>query len=56
MVSFRLDLDNELWLDGQLNKGRYLNWLIRLDRKNDMSVGLDYHETMKIKRLEKLHI
>ena len=34
MVSFRLDLDNVFWLDSQVNKGRYLNNLIRLDRRH----------------------
>lgn len=34
MMSFRLDNDNAFWLDTQPNKGRYINWLIRLDRRN----------------------
>lgn len=34
MISFRLDLDNVLWLDSQSNKGRYINDLIRFDRRH----------------------
>ena len=37
MISFRLDLDNELWLNTQPNKGRYINDLIRADRLFDKS-------------------
>lgn len=54
MMSFRLDVDNVLWLDAFPNKGRYINWLIKLDRKNDMSIKLNYNETMEIKRHESL--
>lgn len=51
MMSFRLDNDNALWLETQDNKGRYLNDLIRLDRKNDLSIRLQYNETVPCKRL-----
>lgn len=33
MVTFRLDLDNEEWLQQQQNKGRYINDLIAADKK-----------------------
>ena len=33
MMSFRLDLENESWLEHQRNKGRYLNELIKADRE-----------------------
>ena len=32
MVTFRLDLENEEWLQAQSNKGRYINELIAADR------------------------
>lgn len=32
MVTFRLDLENEVWLQQQPNKGRYINNLIAADR------------------------
>lgn len=32
MVTFRLDLENEDWLQQQPNKGRYINNLIAADR------------------------
>lgn len=32
MVSFRLDNDNQDWLDSKPNKGRYINELIANDR------------------------
>lgn len=32
MVTFRLDLENEVWLQQQPNKGRYINNLISADR------------------------
>lgn len=32
MVTFRLDLENEEWLQQQSNKGRYINNLIAADR------------------------
>lgn len=32
MVTFRLDLENEEWLQQQPNKGRYINNLIAADR------------------------
>lgn len=32
MVTFRLDLENEVWLQQQSNKGRYINNLIAADR------------------------
>ena len=32
MVTFRLDLENEGWLQQQPNKGRYINNLIAADR------------------------
>lgn len=32
MVTFRLDLENEIWLQQQPNKGRYINNLIAADR------------------------
>ena len=32
MVTFRLDLENEDWLQQQSNKGRYINNLIAADR------------------------
>ena len=51
MMSFRLDNDNALWLESQDNKGRYLNDLIRLDRKNDLTIRLQYNETVPCKRL-----
>lgn len=51
MMSFRLDNDNALWLETQENKGRYLNNLIRLDRKNDLTYRLQYNETVPCKRL-----
>lgn len=51
MMSFRLDNDNALWLETQDNKGRYLNDLIRLDRKNDLTIRLRYNETVPCKRL-----
>lgn len=51
MMSFRLDNDNALWLDSQPNKGRYLNDLIRLDRKNDLSIRLQYNEQVPCMRL-----
>lgn len=51
MMSFRLDNDNALWLDRKFNKGRYLNDLIRLDRKNDLIIRLQYNETVPCKRL-----
>lgn len=51
MMSFRLDNDNALWLETQENKGRYLNDLIRLDRKNDLTIRLQYNETVPCKRL-----
>lgn len=50
MMSFRLDNDNALWLETQENKGRYLNDLIRLDRKNDLTIRLQYNETVPCKR------
>lgn len=34
MVTFRLDLENEEWLQQQPNKGRYINNLIAADRSN----------------------
>ena len=33
MVTFRLDLDNEEWLQQQQNKGRYINDLIAADMR-----------------------
>lgn len=33
MVTFRLDLENEEWLNQQHNKGRYINDLIAADKK-----------------------
>lgn len=51
MMSFRLDLDNVLWLESMENKGRYLNDLIRLDRKNDLTVRLQYNEQVPCNRL-----
>lgn len=35
LTTFRLDNDNALWLDSQSNKGRYLNELIREDRRKN---------------------
>lgn len=32
MVAFRLDQENQNWLDLQTNKGRYINQLIATDR------------------------
>jgi hypothetical protein len=32
MVAFRLDQENQRWLDLQANKGRYINQLIATDR------------------------
>lgn len=32
MVAFRLDQENQNWLDLQANKGRYINQLIATDR------------------------
>lgn len=34
MISFRLDLENEEWLQQHQNKGRYINELIAADRNN----------------------
>lgn len=51
MMSFRLDNDNAQWLETQDNKGRYLNDLIRLDRKNDLTIRLQYNEQVPCKRL-----
>lgn len=31
-VGFRLDIENEFWLNCQENKGRYINNLIQQDR------------------------
>lgn len=33
MVTFRLDLENEEWLNQQANKGRYINDLIAADKR-----------------------
>lgn len=35
MVTFRLDLENEEWLERQPNKGRYINNLIAADREQN---------------------
>lgn len=35
LTTFRLDNDNALWLDSQPNKGRYINELIREDRRKN---------------------
>lgn len=32
MIAFRLDIENEFWLNCQPNKGRYINNLIQQDR------------------------
>ncbi len=34
MVTFRLDNENQEWLEQQPNKGRYINNLIAEDKKN----------------------
>lgn len=34
MVTFRLDNENQEWLEQQPNKGRYINNLIAADKKN----------------------
>ena len=40
MMSFRLDNDLEVYLEKQVNKGRYINNLIREDRdKNSKEEG-----------------
>lgn len=39
MVTFRLDYENEDWLNQQPNKGRYLNELIQADRAKKQPKG-----------------
>lgn len=36
MISFRLDNENEEWLQQQQNKGRYINELIKKDKEKQL--------------------
>ena len=49
--SFRLDVENELYLDSMPNKGRYVNDLIALDRRYDIMVKAKYHDLSKLDQL-----